>query len=60
MPIRSKIVRQSTLHPSYALLECFDELPNQLIDEYKAIYIGRGYIKDQHIQDNLRKVVERL
>lgn len=60
VPIRSKIVRQSTLYPRYALLECFNELPNQLIDDYKAVYIGRGYIKDQHIQTNLGKVVERL
>lgn len=59
-PIRSKAIRQSTLYPDYALLECFRELTDDLIDKHKLVYIGRGYITDKHIQTNIGKVVERL
>lgn len=53
-------VRQSTLYSNYSLLECHCELTDNDIDDYKLIFIGKGFIKDKHIQNNINKIVERL
>lgn len=48
-----KITRQVKLERNFAILECSCLVNKKITNELRLVYIGRGYFKDKHIQDNL-------
>lgn len=60
LSIHNPDIRQTTLYPAYSLIECFCEMSDHMIDNYKLVFVGRGFIKDKHIQNNINKIVSCL